>query len=95
MTANTVQLAAVVTLLTVICVTRASASQPSELALEMEILAASIRDKGHICERVDRMQRVDRFDDDVRAGWVVQCPEGRFRVVYVGSRGFEVAPLAP
>lgn len=88
-------LAAGVALLPTLCVAGASASQPSELALEMEMLAVSIRDAGHTCDRVDKMQRVDRFDEDIRAGWLVQCGEARFRVIYIGSRGFEVTPLAP
>jgi len=73
---------------------QADGSQSFELTVEKESLAASVRDKGYACDRVEDMERVDRFDNHIRAGWVVRCGTAASGHLHRGP-GFEVTPLTP
>jgi len=56
-------------------------------------VAAAIREAGHPCAHVIRMDRMKEGAAEGFTVWDVRCNSGRFKVTFTGDTGSEVVPL--
>ena len=56
-------------------------------------VAAAIREAGHPCAHVIRMERMKEGAAEGFTTWDVHCNSGRFKVKFKGDTGSEVVPL--
>lgn len=61
-------------------------------AVEESTLRSSIRIKGYPCSKVNTIQRGAEYAGG-RIPWLVTCPEGSYRVTYMGDAGAIVKPI--
>jgi hypothetical protein len=56
-------------------------------------VAASIREAGHPCAHVIRMDRLSEGAAEGFTVWDVRCNSGRFKVRFKGDTGSDVVPI--
>jgi len=61
-------------------------------AVEESTLRSSIKIKGYSCSKVTAMKRGKEYAGG-RIPWLVTCPEGSYRVTYMGDAGAVVEQI--
>lgn len=61
--------------------------------MPLDVVAASVRDRGFDCDDPKKAERDEAASKPDEAAWVIDCGNAHYRVTYKGDTGVEVEEL--